>query len=128
MTISTEQYREQQAAAMSERALQDRVLGLARVAGYALAYHTHDSRRSQPGFPDLVLINPTDQRIVVAELKAARGRVTAAQQQWLDGFAAVEVRIQDDNSQAQRPPALSVHVWRPLDLFDGVIEEHLGLA
>jgi hypothetical protein len=128
MSISTEQYREQQAAGMSERALQDRVLGLARAAGYSLAYHTHDSRRSQPGFPDLVLINPTDQRLIFAELKTMRGRVTHHQKAWLDGIEAVEERIHDLDNQPHRGCAVSVYVWRPIDLFDGTIEEHLGLA
>lgn len=55
----------------------------ARAAGW-LAYHTHDSRRSEPGFPDAVFVR--DGRIVFAELKAARGRVTPEQRAWLEAL------------------------------------------
>ena len=41
--------------AMSEKAFQAEVLKRANQFGW-LAYHTFDSRRSQEGFPDLVLV------------------------------------------------------------------------
>ena len=40
---------------MNEAELQRNVLSLAAMTGW-LAYHTYDSRRSQAGFPDLVLV------------------------------------------------------------------------
>ena len=40
---------------MTEKKFQAAVLQIANMYGW-LAYHTHDSRRSAPGFPDLVLV------------------------------------------------------------------------
>jgi hypothetical protein len=61
-------------------------------------YHTLNSKGSDPGFPDLVLIRPP--RLVVAECKTERGRVTIAQWAWLDDFAACGAES---------------YVWRPSD-------------
>jgi len=45
-------------------------------------YHTHDSRHSPAGFPDLVMVRPP--RLVFAELKAgAHLKPTPAQAEWL---------------------------------------------
>lgn len=66
-----------------EVAFQVRVLGLAERLGYALRYHPYDSRRSEPGFPDLTLVRPRDHRLVFLELKAGRKQPTAPQRLWL---------------------------------------------
>ena len=76
------------------------VMHYARLKGWLL-YHTHRSDRSEPGFPDLVLVRSP--RIVFAELKTERGRPTEDQALWLDelgrsGGATVEA-----------------HLWRPSD-------------
>jgi len=83
---------------MTERLWQQRVLDLAKFRGW-IAYHTYDSRRSQPGFPDLVLLRRN--RCVVTELKTDRGLVTEAQQHWLSAFEHVE--------------RLDTFLWRPAD-------------
>lgn len=93
------------AGGMSEKQLQDAVAGFAFVCGWR-RYHTFDSRRSEPGFPDLVLVRAG--RLVAAELKAAAGRVTASQQAWLDDLALV--------------PGVEVFVWRPDDWTSGRVE------
>ena len=67
------------------------VVCLAGQLGYTLAYHTHDSRRSVEGFPDLVLVRPPAGgggrgRVVFAELKVGRARPTVAQEAWLEGL------------------------------------------
>ena len=49
-----------------------------------LVYHTHDSRRSAKGFPDLCMVR--DDRVVFAELKTMRGKITAEQSLWLDAL------------------------------------------
>jgi hypothetical protein len=50
-----------------------------------MRYHTHDSRRSPAGFPDLVLVHPTrpELGIVFLELKSAKGRTSPAQARWI---------------------------------------------
>lgn len=85
----------------SEAAWQAQVVHLATMFGW-LVYHTHDSRRSQPGFPDLVLVRD---RVLYRELKTATGRVSAEQQVWLD-------RLERAGADAA--------VWRPGDI-DAVV-------
>ena len=63
-----------------------------------LLYHTHNSKKSEAGFPDLILIRLN--RIIAAELKAEDGRTTAAQDRWLEAFMAARVEV---------------YVWRPRD-------------
>jgi len=48
-----------------------------------LVYHTHDSRKSEPGFPDLVMTN--GKRVIFAELKtnASDSKPSSAQARWL---------------------------------------------
>ncbi len=94
---------------MTERQLQDAILDAARVLGWQHRYHTHDSRRSAPGFPDLVLLRPP--QIVVAELKTERGRLTGDQIGWLAAFEAV--------------PGIEVFVWRPEHWVSGDVERML---
>ena len=87
----------------SEAQWQATVLSYARLRGFR-AYHTHDSRRSQAGFPDLVLIRrPT---IIFAELKRQNGRLRPEQTAWIDELRACGMRV---------------FVWRPSD-FDEVQE------
>jgi hypothetical protein len=78
----------------SERDFQAAVIALAKRHGYSV-YHTHDSRRSEAGFPDLVLLRGDVG--IVAELKrSAKERPTAAQETWLEAWRAVkriEVRL-----------------------------------
>lgn len=83
---------------ISEAQWQANVLRLADLGAWT-SYHTHDSRRSRKGFPDLVLIRPGE--MLVAELKTDTGRLTPEQEQWLYLFATAGVETQ---------------VWRPRDL------------
>jgi hypothetical protein len=64
---------------LTEKALQAHVLDLAQLFGW-LAYHTFDARRSEPGFPDVVLVR---ERVLFVELKTERGRLSPAQVEWL---------------------------------------------
>jgi hypothetical protein len=91
---------------VTEKEFQRGVLDWARLNGW-LAYHPHDSRHSQAGFPDLTLVR--DGRLVFVELKTAAGRVSGAQAEWL---AALE------------GAGCEVHVWRPGDW--GEIERALA--
>ena len=64
----------------SEADFMGKVVELARLEGWKV-YHTHDSRRSDPGFPDLVLCKGG--RLLFWELKSAKGRMSEAQFGWL---------------------------------------------
>lgn len=101
---------QQVARAMSEAALQNRVLAIAYELGY-LTYHTHDSRRSHKGWPDLVLAHPRWGRFLIRELKSERGRVRPEQQAWLNALTAL---------------GIDADIWRPTHLLDGTIAAQLS--
>lgn len=82
---------------ISEKDFQATVIALAQAFKWK-SYHTHDSRRSTAGFPDLVLARD---RLIVAELKTQKGKVTSEQEGWLAAF--------------RRLPFVEVYVWRPSD-------------
>lgn len=92
---------------ITEAELQTAVIDAARLFGY-LAYHTHDSRRSSPGFPDLVVCRPD--RVMFIELKSDKGRLTVDQTHWL---------------QVLEKAGSEVHIFRPQDWLDGTIMEAL---
>lgn len=73
-------------AGMTEAELQAQILDLCKHMGL-LTYHTYDSRRSQPGFPDLVIVGK--HHMLYRELKTERGRVTPEQDQWLEALHAI---------------------------------------
>jgi len=63
---------------MTEKDFQSQVEKIAKQCGW-LCYHTYDSRRSEPGFPDLVLVK---ERVIFAELKTDSGKLSPAQMIW----------------------------------------------
>jgi hypothetical protein len=91
---------------VSEQALQQAVIQLARLLGIEW-YHTHDSRRSRKGFPDLVLCGS---RLLYRELKTQVGKLTAEQERWGDLL---------------RHAHQDWAVWRPVDLRSGRILREL---
>jgi hypothetical protein len=72
---------------MSEAELQELVIAAARLGGWRW-YHTADSRRSNPGWPDLVLVRGREALFV--ELKSEKGRVRPEQREWLQALERVE--------------------------------------
>lgn len=86
-----------QIPAITEKAFQAHVTSLALTLGYRV-YHTRFSFQSAPGYPDLHMVK--GQRSVFAELKSDKGRVTAAQAEWLD---------------ALREAGHEAYLWRPDD-------------
>ena len=54
-----------------------------------LYYHTYSSKRSEPGWPDTVLLHPGGGTLYLVELKSATGVVSAPQRRWLDALAHV---------------------------------------
>lgn len=65
---------------ISEGQFQALVVDAARQLGLAV-YHTHDSRRSEPGFPDLVIVGKRG--VMYRELKTAKGVLSMDQKYWL---------------------------------------------
>ena len=88
----------------TERDFQKQVVALANLAGWR-TYHTHDSRRSNPGFPDLVLVHRSQGRLIFAELKAQKGKLRTEQAEWLSDLW----QITEGREWAE------VYVWRPSD-------------
>jgi VRR-NUC domain-containing protein len=93
---------------MLEADLQSQVLQTARILG-CLSYHTHDSRRSTSGFPDLVIVHPGTGGLLFAELKRDGQDPTVPQRRWLDALGVRHIAV----------------VWRPADLRSGLIARQL---
>lgn len=76
---------------LSEKAFMAKVVALAKENGWKI-YHTLNSRGSQPGFPDLVLVR---QRVLFIELKTEKGKPTDEQREWIIALklAGAEVQI-----------------------------------
>jgi hypothetical protein len=68
---------------LSEEEFQSRVIALAKEKGWRV-YHTRDSRRSEKGFPDLILLRGEVE--IVAELKVPPNKPTSEQREWLAAF------------------------------------------
>ncbi|MFF2274187.1 VRR-NUC domain-containing protein [Agromyces sp. NPDC058136] len=108
-SISAAEYHAMQARNMTEAQLQAAIIPAAQRRDW-LVYHTHDSRRSQPGFPDLVLVHAKQGRILYRELKKQNGAIRPDQKIWLRDLTAA---------------GADAAIWRPLDWFDGTIGEQL---
>ena len=70
---------------MSEAEFQAEVVKIARLMNW-FCYHTWDSRRSEAGFPDLVLVHRAREETLFCELKTDTGKVTPAQRKWLEAL------------------------------------------
>ena len=88
-----------------EKTFMAEIIKLAKHHGYE-AYHTHNSRKSDPGFPDLVLCRPASTtspgRLIFAELKSSTGKLTTDQHRWL---SVLEHSL----------PDVEVYCWHPED-------------
>ena len=82
---------------ITETEFRRQVLDLARLLGY-LCYFTWTSVNSPPGFPDLVMIRAG--RVIFAELKSQKGKLSPRQEEWIGGLADA---------------GAEVYVWRPAD-------------
>ena len=81
----------------TEKQFQEAVIHMARLHRW-LVYHTHDSRRSAPGFPDLTMVR--NGKLIFAELKVGRNNPTESQKLWLEEL---------------RRCIPDVYLWRPCD-------------
>lgn len=75
---------------ITEKQLQHAIVEAAQMLGFRV-YHTFLSIRSDPGFPDLVLLNPRQGRLIFVEVKGENGRLSTAQSEWLADLQAVGV-------------------------------------
>jgi hypothetical protein len=80
---------------MRERDFQAQVVELAKLRGWKVAW-TWNSLHSPKGWPDLVLCR--GHRLLHAELKTERGKLTAPQAEWLMALASLPGEV---------------YVWRP---------------
>ncbi len=83
----------------SEKDFQSNVVQLAEPCGW-LVYHTFNSRRSQRGFPDLVMVHARRRLLVVAELKV-NTPLSAEQYFWLMTFLMITPHV---------------YLWHPEDM------------
>ena len=95
------------AAVMSEEELMTRVKRLCQDLKL-LAYHTHDSRKSPPGYPDWHIVGRG--KSIFRECKTEMGRTAKEQDEWMSRL---------------RQAGHDVDVWRPRDWFDGRIQREL---
>lgn len=80
--------------------------------GYDLAYHTHNSERSDAGWPDDVYMHRERKYMIHVESKRQNGKLSAAQVEWLDALAMFRDNMATINRWQAR---LEVYVTRPLD-------------
>lgn len=82
---------------MTEAQFQAWVIDVALTFGW-LPVHFRNMIGNPDGYPDLTLFK--DERVILAELKSARGEVSRKQRQWHERLAGVGARV---------------YVWRPSD-------------
>jgi len=103
-----------------EASFQACVLEVARLAGWR-ALHLRPARRADGswrtpvsgdgiGWPDLTLVRPP--RLIFAELKSERGKLSLQQADWIGALRLL--------------PKAEVYVWRPSD-WDGLVETLTGI-
>lgn len=80
---------------LTEKAWMAQVIELARYTGWR-CYHPWLSIRSERGFPDLTMVRPG--RLIFAELKTDKGKLTEKQEEWL---------------MALREAGAEAYIWRP---------------
>lgn len=95
---------------ISEDAFQRRIIDYCQMRGL-LVFHDADSRRNQPGFPDLVIVGAN--RVLFRELKTDKGTLRQQQIVWLR-------RLHDAGEDAG--------VWRPKEWAEKVLPELQALT
>lgn len=107
--LSRQQYSRDVAHSMPEDELQGHIVEAGKLIRWH-SYHTFDSRHSVPGFPDLVMVNEFQQRVIFSELKKQIGRQSASQLRWERLLRAVVPAVR-----------IEFYLWRPSDWLDGSI-------
>lgn len=107
--LSLQEYNQQQADAMAEIPLQKVIIAFAKRHGWKV-YFTYISKGSAAGYPDLHLVHPERKLSLFREIKTSKGKTTDKQDEWLAALTAA---------------GHDVAVWRPIDWFDGTIDQQL---
>ena len=92
------------AALISEKSLQGAIIEYAEMQNWRV-YHTYDSRKSEPGYPDLHLVR--GKRSIFAELKKEGKKPTIEQVVWLEALDGA---------------GHEVYVWEPSNWLSGEVE------
>lgn len=71
----------------TEACFQAMVIKIAEEAGWKV-YHTTDSRKSRPGWPDLVLCRGT--QAIFWECKTEKGKMSDAQMEWIQALQNIK--------------------------------------
>lgn len=108
--MQSSEFRSLEARLMSEADLQAQVTKIATQLGF-IVYHTHDSRRSEPGYPDVAIVGHG--RYLLRELKREGKNPTPDQKRWIHELDQAGV---------------DVAVWRPVDLVSGRVTRELTTA
>lgn len=106
--------------AMSEDELFENVRDYCKAGGWWM-YHTHDSRKSTPGWPDVVALRAGT--LLIAELKRQREQPTPPQTLVIGLLRDVvdSVRgnaLRSGHTAGTEDLPVQVYVWRPSDLPD----------
>lgn len=102
--------------AISEKSFQAQVVDLARLNGW-LVYHTYDSRRSESGFPDLVMVRGPE--LIFVEIKNQAGKLSLTQRSWIDALSKVGAAVAAIESDRE-VTHVGVYLWRP-DAWDEIV-------
>lgn len=94
----------------NESEFQAAVCQLARALGCKV-FHPVNVKRSEPGFPDLVIAG--ERAFMFRELKQQTGRISPEQHEWIDKLTAAKA---------------DVAVWRPSDWPDRIATELKAIA
>ncbi len=91
---------------ITEKEFSQQVVDLARVLDWKV-YRTWTSIHSPAGYPDLTMVR--GDRLIFAELKTDKGKISAAQSEWLEALGGLI------NGKVK------VYVWTPDD-FDEIVK------
>ena len=120
-SVDAETYRAMADKAMRESELQGYIINAARSLGWLVAHFrpalTAKGWRTAVegdgvGFPDLCMVNPTQHRLIFAELKRANGTIENKQWLWHESLSTVALACDP----------VEVFIWRPVDWSSGRIE------
>lgn len=107
--VTIDEVRQAQWDAMSEEQFRLNIRDAAKQLGWPVCYHVYLSNKSDPGFPDNVIMRDTPRpRLIFAELKRENGKVTKAQRFVLDILSVIHEHV----------PFVEVYLWRPHDWDD----------